>query len=111
MLKTTSKESIGDWGHHADWSETGEDALQRVRQRKYDLILLDIFLPDVKGHVLIPQFKEAWPEIGIVTMTGYNSRELEKEVREQGIIYYMIKPVNTNHLRILLDHFAQKRRN
>ena len=72
-------ESIERWGYCADWSETGEDSLQKVRQQKYDLILLDIFLSDVKGYVLIPQFKEVWPEIGIVTMTGYNSRELEKE--------------------------------
>ena len=103
-------ESIERWGYCADWSETGEDSLQKVRQQKYDLILLDIFLSDVKGYVLIPQFKEVWPEIGIVTMTGYNSRELEKEVREQGILYYMIKPLNTNELRRLLDHVAQKLR-
>ena len=103
-------ESIERWGYRADWSETGKDALQKVRQEKYDLILIDIFLPDVKGYILIPQFKEVWPEIGIIAMTGYNSRDLENEVRKQGILYYMIKPVNTNDLRRLLDHVAQKRR-
>jgi len=55
-------------------------------------MLLDIYLPDCKGHELIPKFKEARPDMGIVTITGYNTRELELEVRQQGILYYMVKP-------------------
>jgi DNA-binding NtrC family response regulator len=108
-LAQAIRERLEGWGYPTEWSGTGKDALQKVRQEKYELILLDIFLPDIKGYVLIPQFKEVWPEIGIITMTGYNSRDLEKEVRKQGVLYYMIKPVNTNDLRKLLDHVAEKR--
>lgn len=103
------RDRLERWGYPTDWSATGKDALKKIRQEKYELVLLDIFLPDIKGYVLIPQFKAVWPEIGVITMTGYNSRELEKEVRKQGILYYMIKPVNTNDLRRLLDYVAEKR--
>ena len=100
---------IREWGHRVENADSCKDALEKVRQKRFDLILLDIFLPDGKGHHLIPQIKELWPEIGIVTMTGYNSRELEMSVREQGILYYMIKPFETKWLQSLLDHISQKR--
>ena len=102
------KQRIREWGHRVENADSCKDALEKVRQKRFDLILLDIFLPDGKGHHLIPQFKEQWPKVGIITMTGYNSRELEMSVREQGILYYMIKPFETKWLQSLLDHISQK---
>jgi len=100
---------IKAWDHRVEVSGTGKDALEKVRKKDFDLVLLDIFLPDIQGYELIPQFKKLCPEIGIVTMTGYNSRELEMKVREQGILYYMIKPFEMKDLQSLLDHVSQKR--
>jgi DNA-binding NtrC family response regulator len=102
-------ESIQAWAHNPEKSNTGKDALKKVRQKRFDLVLLDIFLPDCKGHELIPQFREMWPDIGVVTMTDYNSRELEWEVRQKGILYYMIKPFDMNELKVLLDHISKKK--
>ncbi len=101
-------ESIKRWGYSVETSATGKDALKKIRQKKFDLVLLDILLPDCKGHKLIPQFKQMWPEIGIVTMTGYNSRELELKIRQQRIVYYMIKPFSLKELKEVLDHNSKK---
>jgi len=96
-------------GHNIERSGSGKAALTRVKERPFDLVLLDIFLPDMEGCELIPQFKKLCPETGIVTMTGYNSRELELEVRKQGVLYYMIKQFEIEDLRSLLDHISKKR--
>jgi len=105
-VSSVLKETIQNWGYSAENADTCKDAMDRVKQKRFDLILLDIFLPDGKGHRLIPQFKELWPDIGIVTMTGYNTRELEMDVREQGILYYMVKPFEIKSLKELLDHIS-----
>lgn len=107
---TSVTESIEGWGHHVETSPTGKDALKKVSRKNFDLILLDIFLPDCEGHELIPQFKETCPDIGIVTMTGYNTRELEWKVRKQGITFYMIKPFNTKEMKEILDHMSKKKK-
>ena len=101
-------ELIERWGYNIANARTCKDALKKVKQKRFDLILLDIFLPDGKGHRLIPQFKQLCPGIGIITMTGYNTRELEMEVRQQGILYYMIKPFDPMALKELLDHISRK---
>ncbi len=58
---------------------------------------------------MIPQFKELWPDIGIVAMTGYNTRELELKVRNQGINYYMIKPFKLEEVIGIMDHISKKK--
>ena len=63
---------------------------------------------DYKGYDLIPKFKSTDPEINIITMTGHNSRKLEQKVRKQGILYYMVKPIETKNLKLLLDHIKIK---
>jgi DNA-binding NtrC family response regulator len=103
-------ESMETWGHQVEISITGKDALAKVKDKKFEFVLLDIFLPDCKGHELIPRFKEMHHDIGIVTMTGYNSRDLELEVRQQGIHYFLTKPVQTKILKEIVDHISKKRR-
>ena len=101
-------ESIGTWGHQVEVSTFGKDALAKLKEKKFELLFLDIFLPDCKGHELIPRFKEIQRNIGIVTMTGYNSRELELEVRQKGIHYFLTKPVQKKHLKEIVDHISKK---
>jgi len=81
--------------------------LKMVRKKVFDLIVLDIYLPDCMGHELIPEFKKARPDMGIVAITGYNSRELELAVREKGVIFFMVKPFNLNEMKQVLDHYSK----
>lgn len=100
--------SIEGHEHRVETVCTGKEALAKVMQKKFDLVLLDIMLPDCMGYELIPQFKARWHDIGIVTMTGYNSQELELKVRQQGITYYMLKPFNMKDIKDILDHISKK---
>ena len=101
--------NIDRWGHNAEISTTGKDAREKIRRASLDVAVVSVFLPDTKGHELIPHLKEAWPNIWIVTMTDYNTREVELKVREQGIVYYMAKPFEAMALKEILDHRSKKR--
>lgn len=96
-------------GHCAEKASNGQEALTMFNENKFDLVLLDILLPDIKGYELIPEFKKLHPDVGVVTMTGYNSRDLERRVRRQGIMYYMIKPFEPESLKSVLNHISKKR--
>lgn len=102
------EEALTLWGYRPEWVTTGNTALKRMREQPFDVVLLDIYLPDAPGYRFISEFKEINPKVHIVTMTGYNSRELEKEVRRQGISYYMIKPFNIDQLRDMIGHMNKK---
>ncbi len=108
VLASTIVQIIQRWGYLVDQSTTGEETLDKLSKKIFDVVLLDIFLPDTTAHDLIPKIKNFQPGIGIVTMTGYNSEELEREIREKGIIYYLLKPFNANEVKSILDHISKK---
>jgi len=98
------------WGHHVESTGTGEEAVKKVSQDPFDLILLDVMLPDGFGYEKIPAFKTYHPDVNIIVMTGYSTPEMERTVREFGITYYMAKPININELKNILDHLSNKRK-
>ena len=95
-------------GHSVNTAYTGQDALKKVTKKRFDLMLLDIYLPDCRGDELIPNFKEAQPDLGIISITGYNTKELEMEVRQKGILYYMVKPFRIEEMKEILDYISKK---
>lgn len=99
---------IERWGHHGDKSATAMDALQRSRNERFDLILLNEFLPDATAVELIPQLKELRPLTGIIVMAGEGESNLEPEIRKLGIFYYMLKPFVSEELKIILAHISKK---
>lgn len=99
-------QKIKSWGHQSEKCLSGKKALVRVKEKYFDLVLMEIFLPDVQSEDLISQMKKIRPNIEIITMTGANSRELELNIRKLGIIYYMIKPFEAKHLKPLIDHIS-----
>ena len=104
MVRATMKK----WNQNVLLAVTGQDAVSMAEKKTFDLVLLDIMLPDGLGYEFIPELRKHQPDIKIITMTGYNTPEMETEARAQGIHYYMAKPINFKELRAILDHMAQR---
>ena len=103
-------ELITQWGHQAVLAGSGKEAVEVFKQYNgFDLVLLDLLLPDVKGHELIPTFRNMSSHVPVITMTGHNSRELEAATRKNGVMYYMQKPIDMRALKTIFDHLARKK--
>jgi len=96
------------FGHSLETVNNGNDVLLLDMSKNFDLILLDLFLPDMKGYELIPKIKKNWPETKIIAITDSNSRDLESKVRKEGVIYYMIKPIDIKYLESIINHIADR---
>ncbi len=100
--------AIEKLGHQAQTSRTGMEALRRTSEQIFDLVLLDLSLPDMKAGPLIHHLKTLSSQTDIVTMTDFNSRELEMEVRTQGVSFYMIRPFDIGHLNKIINHISKR---
>ncbi len=65
-------------------------------------------IPDIVAYDLIPKLKREWSDLLIITMTGHSSKELEEKIRNQGILYYMEKPVDFSELESIVQHMSKK---
>ena len=95
-------------GHQVQAAISCRQTLDLVEHKLFDLVILDIFLPDGQGHDIIPKIRAMRPKINIIAMTGQNNRELEQKVREKGVLFYMIKPIDVRHLKSILEHLDRK---
>ena len=97
---------VRGWTHDVTCAESGRAALEKAAAKDFDLFLLDVFLPDMTAMDLIPMLRSFRPDARIITLTGQSTRELELELRELGISYYMAKPASQKELKSILDHMS-----
>ncbi|MCP4163369.1 MAG: response regulator [Deltaproteobacteria bacterium] len=80
-----------------------------LKQINFDLIILDIVLPDYHGADLIPLLKSIQSNVEIIAMTRHNTRKLELMIRNLGVIYYIIKPFDMNIITRILAHMKKRK--
>ncbi len=71
----------------------GEQALQTMEQKPFDVVLLDMRMPGKDGMTVLRTIKQKWPESEVVIITGYPTVDNAKEAVRLGAYDYISKPV------------------
>ena len=103
------KKDVEKFVRSIEIANSAEDALIKVSNNKFDLVLLSISSKAFDGCKLIQQVKSICPDIKIVTMTDRNSRNLELKIRKQGVLFYMITPFNKKVLEDIVDYISKSK--
>lgn len=85
-------------GFVVDEAFTGHAALRQIRQRPYDLVLLDMRMPDANGLDLLPKIRKQQPDVPVVIVTGFASIETAVEAIQCGATDYVPKPFTPDEL-------------
>ncbi len=72
---------------------SGEQALQAMEERPYDIVLLDLRMPGMDGMSALKTMKRRWPENEVIVITGYPSVDTAKEAIHLGACDYLAKPL------------------
>ncbi|MBN1385200.1 MAG: response regulator [Elusimicrobia bacterium] len=91
-------DELRDNGYGADVVHTGKEAIERVKTGIFDVALLDIKLPDIKGTEVLVKLKEINPNIVCIMMTGNTNIETTIDSLRGGAQDYLLKPIDLNHL-------------
>jgi DNA-binding response OmpR family regulator len=92
------RKSLTRRGFRVDEAFTGHAALVRVQAAPYDLILLDMRMPDTNGLDLLPKIKKQQPDVPIVIVTGFASIDTAVEAIQRGAADYVPKPFTPDEL-------------
>jgi signal transduction histidine kinase len=104
-------ESSGDYSFSAAHVVRLEDALETLREKPFDLVLLDLSLPDAQGLDTLARIREAAPDLPIVIITGLNDESMAVEAVRGGAQDYLIKGQADSHavIRAILYSIERKR--
>ncbi|QWR78016.1 hybrid sensor histidine kinase/response regulator [Candidatus Magnetomonas plexicatena] len=90
----------------------GEDAVSMVKEKHFDVIVLDIAMPGIDGIQTLRKIKEEDKDSQVIMMTGYATVERSVEAMKEGAIDFLEKPVDAEVLinKILKAHEASEKR-
>jgi two-component sensor histidine kinase/ActR/RegA family two-component response regulator len=89
---------------------TGEEAIEKARERFFNMALLDIKLPDMEGVELLAPLKEMHPDMVIIMVTAYASMETAVRALNEGASFYIIKPLNMDEVLSTIREVLEKQK-
>ena len=82
-----------------DTAESGEEALQKLAETSFKLMLLDLKLPDIDGLEVLRRVVDKYPETKVIIITAYGSIEVAVEAMKLGAIDFLQKPFQPTEVR------------
>lgn len=103
MNQILAKRVIASYGFNLDVAENGKEALERYKEKDYDIILMDIMMPEMDGLEATKRIREEFPsekkDIPILAMTAFVfSEEEDYKYLESGMNDYILKPFHPDKL-------------
>ncbi len=104
------QESVQSDGLDADIAATGTEAMRRLAEgRRYFAVLTDLRLPGADGIAVLRQVKESDPDCPVIVMTAFGTIEDAVKAMQLGAFDFVQKPVDVDHLLLLLRRCRQQR--
>ena len=90
-------------------ANSGDQAVAALSSLRPDLVLLDLYLPDVFGLDLIARMRAVQPEVDILVITAAREADAVRGAVRQGVVNYLLKPFGFEDLRTRLQEYARRR--
>jgi two-component system, NtrC family, response regulator AtoC len=96
--------------YEVEVAPTAGALLERLRAGAYDLILLDVKLPDMDGLDALPKCRELAPETPIIVMTAHGTRQIAMEAITRGAYDFFTKPLKMAEFQVVVARALDRRR-
>jgi DNA-binding NtrC family response regulator len=96
-------------GHQVDQAADGTAALEMLGQRRFLLVITDVRLPGADGMDVLRAARQGDPDLPVIMMTGHGTVELAVEAMKEGAFDFLTKPVDMDHLLLLVGRVVERR--
>ncbi len=110
LMKDFLKEALGRSYYSVDSASTGEEALEKIKDKDYDIILSDIRMPSMSGMEVLKATKQYLPHAKVVMMTAYGTVENAVEAMKLGAFDYVMKPFSADEIELVLGRAFEHKR-
>ena len=108
------RESLIGWlkksGYETAGADGGRRALEMLNEKEYDLIFLDIKMPDMGGIEVLDAVKANYPDSMVVMITAYGSVQTAVQAMKRGANDYLMKPFEPEDLALLVEKLLQQKK-
>jgi len=105
------RESLAGWlerdGHEVSAAASGEEAMEVLKDSRFDILLVDIKMEGMSGLDVLKQVKESDPDVDVVMITAYGSIPTAIEAMKKGAYDYLLKPFDPDALGVLIEKIIE----
>jgi two-component system response regulator AtoC len=102
------KHALEKDGYEVEAFQKGEDFWRRMVQEPFNIIFLDLKLPDVDGMDILSQIKKRYDNVEVIIITGYGSIDSAIKAIKVGAYHYVTKPFKLDEIRLLTGGAREK---
>ena len=96
-------------GYEIDVAHDGHDALRKVESNTYDVMILDIMMPNLGGLEVLRRVKETHPDIDVIMITGLSQIDTAVQAMKLGAFDYISKPFEPDELKLVVQRARERR--
>jgi len=101
---------LGIEGYRLDSAATADEGMKKIEEGIFDLVLLDISLPDRHGLEVLRTIRRENPDIGVIMITAYDSSQMAFQASKEGAESYITKPWDNDKLLLEVRNALDKSR-
>ena len=101
---------LGREGYATTSAASGEEAVEILGSREFDLVLTDLRMKGLDGMAVLAESKRLWPDTEVVVMTGHATVASAVEAMRLGACHYLTKPYGLAEVRATVAEAMDKRR-
>jgi two-component system nitrogen regulation response regulator NtrX len=109
-VRTSLSGILSDEGYRVETAETGEDCLTRLENGRFDLVLLDVWLPGIDGLETLSRIREIDAGLSVVMISGHGSIETAVKAVRLGALDFVEKPLSLEKTLVVVRNALRQRR-
>ena len=94
---------LSDKGFDVAAAPDGEEGLQMIKEKHYDIVLVDLMMPTISGFDVVSEVRNHHPDTVVIVITGYATLEHSIEAMKKGAFDFIPKPFTPDQLRAVVD--------
>jgi signal transduction histidine kinase len=108
LVRQSYIDMLSFFGYDVESVPNGREALSLINKQDYDIVITDLNMPEMDGLEVLKYIKKRKPYIEVIVITGYATLENAIKAMKVGAYDYFAKPIDIDHVRIVLSKCVQK---
>ncbi len=108
IVRTSSKRTLVPEGYEVKLADSGQAGIEILESESFDVVLLDLKMPDMGGIEVLKVIMERWPGTKVLIVTGYSTVETAVEALRLGAFNHIEKPFTPDSLLAAVKEVCEK---
>lgn len=103
IIRISCERALTSGGYEAKSASSGKEGIEILDKESFDLVLLDLKMPDMDGFEVMKLVRHKWPDTKVIIITGYGTEQTAEQTMKHGAHNFLEKPFTPDKLLAVIS--------